>query len=88
MDLDKRLVIEAFADTGWRVPELLGRVEESEDPVLRFGEPGATAAVVARTCAYAFRDPTLGRRRPPYVRAPDFPRPNVRAGTDGPGGSG
>jgi 2-polyprenyl-6-methoxyphenol hydroxylase-like FAD-dependent oxidoreductase len=31
MDLHKRLVIEAFAGAGWRVPELLGRVRECDD---------------------------------------------------------
>jgi 2-polyprenyl-6-methoxyphenol hydroxylase-like FAD-dependent oxidoreductase len=30
-DLHKRLVIEAFTGAGWRVPELLGRVRESDD---------------------------------------------------------
>lgn len=31
MSMHKRLVVETFADAGWRVPELLGKVEQSDD---------------------------------------------------------
>ena len=43
----KRIVTEAYAGAGWRVPELLERLQARRRPVFRLGQPGPAAVLGA-----------------------------------------
>ena len=87
----KRIVTEAYAGAGWRVPELLERLREGRGPLLRLGQPGAAAtpgraaasrcsATRRRACRCSATAPAWPWRAPtPSPRRSPRTRPTTRA---------